>query len=79
MEFAAYAPTPKPVVQPGETDTKAKDEAKTQPTEEKSDVIQIRKSTIIIVAASIAAIVVLLIVFFAMKRKGSDDIYIETE
>ncbi len=77
-ELAASAPTPTPgpAVQPGKAKTQAQDEVNTEPAEEKSDVIQIRKSTIIIVAAIIAAIIVLLIICFAVKRKRSDDIYI---
>ena len=78
MELAASAPAPipAPVVQTGGTATQAKDEIKTEPVAKKSDVVQIRKSTIIIVAASMAAFVVLVIVLLALKRKKSDNIYI---
>ena len=78
MELSASAPTPTPapVVQPGKTDTQTQDKVKTEPAEKKSDVIQVRKSTIIVVAAIIAAIIVLLIVLLVVKNKRSDDIYI---
>ncbi|MBC8418277.1 MAG: D-alanyl-D-alanine carboxypeptidase [Desulfobacterales bacterium] len=78
LELVATAlpPTPSPVVQPGKTETQTKDEVKTKPEEKKSDVIQIRKSTIFIMVAIIAAIIVLLIIFFVIRRKRSDDIYI---
>ncbi|MCJ7686105.1 MAG: D-alanyl-D-alanine carboxypeptidase [Desulfobacteraceae bacterium] len=78
MELAASTPTPtpSPVVQPGKAETQAQDGVKTEPAEEKNDVIQIRKSTIIVVAAIIAGIIVLLIVLLVVKSKRSDDIYI---
>ncbi len=78
MELAANAPnpTPAPVIQPGNTETQAHDEVKTEPALKKSDAIQIRKSTIIVVAISIAALIVLLlIVLLVVKNKKSDNIY----
>ena len=79
MELAANAPNPAPapVIQAGKTETQAHNEVKTEPALKKSDVIQIRKSTIIIVAISIAALIALvLIVLLVAKNKKSDDIYI---
>ena len=78
MELAANAPkpAPAPVVQPDKTETQTHDEVKIEPTPKKSDVIEIRKSTIIVLVASIAAIIVLLIVLKFVKKRNSDDINI---
>ena len=81
IELSANAPTPTPapVVQPAKTDSQTQDNVKTQPVEKKSDVIQIRKSTLIIVAATAAAIILLLIILYAVKKRRSDDIYIKED
>lgn len=79
MQLVVAAPpapaAPAPVVQPAAPAAPAPAETKTDAVEKKSDVIQIKKSTMIIAAAGIAGIILLLIVLFAIKGRRPKNTY----
>jgi serine-type D-Ala-D-Ala carboxypeptidase (penicillin-binding protein 5/6) len=79
MELVAAAPpappTPAAVVQATTPAPPPPAEAKTETVEKKSDVIQVKKSTLIIAAVCIAGIILLLIALFVIKGRRPKNTY----